>query len=73
MTQRPLQSGELENALGLVTSEARSACKWLTDHGYISRGAMACWSLADKGRAWAKGQSALVAERLRAPLQSANA
>ncbi len=71
ITQRPLKSGELEQALGLVTTEARSACKWLTDHGYIestvragkaaAQKAMTFWSLADKGRLWAKGQGALAA------------
>ena len=71
MTQRPLKSGELENALGLFSSEARSACQWLDDNGYIERTvrigkaaaqrAMTFWSLADKGRLWAKDQRALVA------------
>ncbi len=71
MTQRPLRSGELEGALGLVTNEARSACMWLTENGYITstvrRGkaaaqrAMTGWALADKGRSWAKSQGALVA------------
>jgi len=69
MTQRPLQSGELQNALGLVTSEASGACKWLTDQGYITstarRGKPAtqrektAWELADKGRLWVKGRTAL--------------
>jgi hypothetical protein len=68
MTQRPLQSGELQNALGLMTSEASGACKWLTEQGYITstaRGgkaaaqrAMTAWELADKGRRWVKGRSA---------------
>ena len=35
MTQRPLKSGELEMALGLVSNEARTACQWLDDNGYI--------------------------------------
>jgi hypothetical protein len=71
MTQRPLRSGELESALGLVTTETRSACKWLTDNGYITgsvrigkaaaKKAMTFWSLADKGRSWAKDQGALAA------------
>jgi predicted ArsR family transcriptional regulator len=71
MTQRPLKSGELEMALGMFTNEARSACQWLTDNGYIERTvrigraaaqrAMTFWSLADKGRLWAKDQDALVA------------
>ena len=66
MTQRPLKSGELANALGLFSNEASGACKWLTDQGYITRmgkadaqrAAMAEWSLADKGRMWVKGQRA---------------
>ncbi len=69
MTQRPLRSGELEGALGLVANEAGSACKWLTENGYIistvrigkaaAQRAMTFWSLADKGRSWAKAQGAL--------------
>jgi DNA-binding IclR family transcriptional regulator len=72
MTRRPLGSGELEQALGLVESEARGACRWLTENGYImrtvrdgreaARSAMAAWALADKGRMWARGQGALAAE-----------
>lgn len=71
MTQRPLRSGELENALGLHTQEGRSACKWLTENGYITatvrngraaaQKAMTFWSLADKGRSWARHQQALLA------------
>jgi predicted ArsR family transcriptional regulator len=65
ITQRPLKSGELANALGLISQEANGACKWLTDQGFITRmvkadaqrAAMAEWSLAEKGRAWVKGQS----------------
>jgi hypothetical protein len=71
MTRRPLRSGELESALGLVTQEARSACSWLTENGYISstvrmgkaaaaHWARTFWSLADKGRSWARAQGALV-------------
>ena len=70
MTQRPLRSGELESALGLVTHEARSACGWLTENGYITstvrmgraaaHWARTFWSLADKGRSWARAQGALV-------------
>jgi hypothetical protein len=67
LSRRPLQSGELQNALGLGPKEAIRACEWLTDRGYIStvkRGraaqqAMKQWTLADKGRSWAKGQDAL--------------
>ena len=65
ITQRPLKSGELANALGLFSNEANGACKWLTDQGYITRmgkadaqrAAMAEWSLADKGRMWVKGRA----------------
>ncbi|MEJ1961588.1 MAG: hypothetical protein WDO56_08620 [Gammaproteobacteria bacterium] len=68
MSRRPLQSGELQNALGLVPNETTSVCEWLTDRGYISTVRAAgraaqktsqSWSLADKGRSWAKGQGAL--------------
>jgi hypothetical protein len=70
LSRRPLQSGELQNALGLVPNETTRVCEWLTDRGYISavqRGraaqqAMKQWALADKGRSWAKGQGALVPE-----------
>jgi hypothetical protein len=70
LSRRPLQSGELQNALGLVPNETTRVCEWLTDRGYISavqRGraaqqAMQQWALADKGRSWAKGQGALVGE-----------
>jgi hypothetical protein len=67
LSRRPLQSGELQNALGLVPNEAVRACAWLTDRGYISavqRGRVAQqakkqWALAQKGRSWAKGRGAL--------------
>jgi hypothetical protein len=66
LTRRPLQSGEIENALGL--SDSQRAFQWLTENGYIStvRGRATTqrspfWSLADKGRMWAKGQGALLA------------
>lgn len=67
LSRRPLQSGELQNALGLVPNETTSVCEWLTDRGYISvvqrgravRQAMKQWALADKGRTWARGQGAL--------------
>jgi hypothetical protein len=68
LSSRPLQSGELQNALGLVPNETTSVCEWLTDRGYISavqrgraaRQAMKQWALADKGLSWAKGQDALL-------------
>ncbi len=68
ITQRPLQSGELANALGMFNAEASGACQWLTDKGYITgsgaaragkapqRTQMTSWELADKGRLWVKGQ-----------------
>ncbi len=70
LSRRPLQSGELQNALGLVPNETTRVCGWLRDRGYIStvqRGraaqqAMKQWALADKGRSWAKGQGALIPE-----------
>src|SRR5262249_8177305 len=71
LSRRPLQSGELQNALGLVANETTRACEWLTDRGYISavqrsraaRQPMKQWALADKGRSWAKGQGALMPDR----------
>jgi DNA-binding IclR family transcriptional regulator len=60
MTQRPLKSGELANALGLFNAEARSACQSLIEHGYVTRRPMATWSLSGKGRNWARAQGALV-------------
>jgi hypothetical protein len=65
ITQRPLKSGELANALGLFSNEASGACKWLTDKGYIkpeSERAMTSWALADKGRLWVKGRGGLAAQ-----------
>jgi len=68
ITRRPLQSGEIESALGLLANDAGRAFEWLTDHGYISTvrartptQRSPLWSLADKGRSWAKGQGALMA------------
>ncbi len=60
MTQRPLKSGELANALGLISAEARGACRSLIEHGYVTRHPLATWSLSSKGRNWAKAQGALV-------------
>lgn len=65
ITQRPLRSGELANALGLVSSEARGACQSLVQHGFVTRrrvrarDAIATWSLSSKGRDWAREQGAL--------------
>jgi hypothetical protein len=65
ITQRPLQSGELANALGLFNAETSGAVKWLTDKGYITgtgnkaaQRAMTACALADKGRMWVKGAQA---------------
>jgi DNA-binding IclR family transcriptional regulator len=68
ITQRPLRSGELAKALGLVSSEARVACLSLIEHGFVTRrrvrlsarDAIATWALSDKGRDWAREQGALV-------------
>ena len=66
---RPLRWAELQNALGLLTNEARSASEWLMDHGYIApirlvEGAVeAAWTLGDRGRAWAKRNGALAMDR----------
>jgi len=71
LTQRPLRWAELQGALGLLTNETRLACEWLMDNGYIAptalangaaRSAEALWTLAEKGRAWAKVHGALAAE-----------
>jgi hypothetical protein len=67
ITQRPLKSGELANALGMVASEARGVCQSLTNLGYVTRhrirlrarDAFATWTLSSKGRDWAKEQGAL--------------
>ena len=67
ITQRPLKSGELANALGLIASEARGACEFLSDQGLVTRrrirmrarDAMLTWTLSGKGRHWAKEQGAL--------------
>jgi hypothetical protein len=73
MTQRPLRWIELQGALGLLTTEARMACEWLMDHGYIAptelvkgaaaRSAEVLWTLGEKGLAWAKVHGALATER----------
>jgi DNA-binding IclR family transcriptional regulator len=68
ITQRPLKSGELAKALGLVSSEARGACRSLIEHGFITRrrirprarDTVATWALSSKGRDWAREQDALV-------------
>lgn len=68
MAQRPLRWTELTNALGIVSDEARTACEWLMDYGYIApirlangaaRSVEALWTLADKGCAWARQNGAL--------------
>ncbi|HEY8506863.1 MAG TPA: hypothetical protein VIL32_00820 [Steroidobacteraceae bacterium] len=70
ITQRPLGSGELQNALGLFTHEAREACNWLKSRGYVrsiarfgkrrSGDSHTRWSLADKGRDWARERHWLI-------------
>ena len=58
LTTRPLRSGEIEGALGLVADDANSACGWLTQNGYVVRTeepeecSKASWELAHKGREW---------------------
>jgi hypothetical protein len=66
---KPLSWSELQNALGLLTNEARLACEWLMDHSYIApmrmmraRSVEAVWTLGDRGLAWAKRNGALRAE-----------
>lgn len=68
MSNRPLNSCELQRALALTAHEARSACRWLIDEGYIvgtptqasSEETATVWSLAERGRAWAQDQGALL-------------
>lgn len=61
--QCPRRWAELQNALGLLTNEAKSACEWLMDHSYIapmkpariqSRSDDALWTLGERGQAWAR-------------------
>jgi hypothetical protein len=68
MSPRPLRWAELQNALGLLTHDARVACEWLMDHGYLApmqlagdatRSTEAVWTLGDRGRAWARRNGAL--------------
>lgn len=75
MTQRPLRWAELTNALGVLTDEARVACEWLMDHGYIApirvasgaaKSVEALWTLADRGFAWARLNGALAERQLSA-------
>ena len=66
ITRRPLQSAELEGALGIASHEGHSACRWLTDNGYVARSTEPAerrpgekatfWSLAEKGRTLAKSK-----------------
>jgi len=71
LCQRPLRWAEMQDALGLLTNEARFACEWLMDHGYIApmnsareatRSMDALWTLGDRGRAWAMRNGALAPE-----------
>jgi hypothetical protein len=64
--RKPLSWSELQNALGLLTNEARLACEWLMDHSYIApmrmvraRSVEAVWTLGDRGVAWARRNGAL--------------
>ncbi len=75
-TPRPLRWAELQNALGLLTQDARLACEWLMDHGYIApmemakdaaRSMGAVWTLGERGRAWAKRNGALMFDGNRVP------
>jgi hypothetical protein len=63
----PRRWAELQNALGLLTNEAKTACEWLMDHSYIaplgapmtparlqSRSTDVLWTLGDRGQAWAR-------------------
>lgn len=59
ITQRPLKSGELANALGMIASQARGACQSLIDHGFVTRRPRETWMLSSKGRDWAREQGAL--------------
>jgi DNA-binding IclR family transcriptional regulator len=70
MTRRPMRWSELTNALGLLSSEVRTACEWLMDHGYIAptrlangalRSVEALWTLGDRGIEWARANGALQA------------
>lgn len=80
MTQRPLRWTELTSALGILSDEARAACEWLMDYGYIApvrlasgtaKSVEALWTLADKGLAWARRNSALASDHYLARAQSA--
>jgi hypothetical protein len=70
MNSRPLRWAELQNALGLLTNEARTACEWLMDHGYIApirimEGAVeVLWTLGDRGRTWATRNGALAVRQV---------
>lgn len=58
LATRPLRSGEIESALGLVADDANSACGWLTQNGYVVRTeeseerSKASRELTHKGRQW---------------------
>lgn len=74
LCQRPLRWAEMQDALGLLTNEARLACEWLMDHSYIApmklvreaaRSVDALWTLGDRGRAWALRNGALASEGAR--------
>jgi hypothetical protein len=61
MAPRPLRWAEMTDALEHLSNDARVACEWLMDHGYITplrvvdgarRTVEAVWTLADKGLEW---------------------
>ena len=65
LTNRPLRSGELENALGIAARDGDTSCRWLTENGYIvgsvdrdstSGRRAVVWSLAVKGRSWSRSK-----------------
>ncbi len=69
---RPLRWVEMTNALGQFSSDARVACEWLMNHGYIAplrvadgavRSVEVGWTLADKGLVWARAHGALLTAR----------
>ena len=70
MNRGPMHWSELTSALGLLSSDVRSACEWLMDYGYIApiriatgtlRSVEALWSLGDRGVEWARANGALPA------------
>lgn len=61
MTRRPLEWGELQRALGLLSHEFRLVWEWLLDNELVlpAKGAAdQLWALAEKGEAWLAEASA---------------